>query len=255
MAEASPRRAGERLMPLLQVQAAGRNFGGVAALTDVSIDIDEGETVGLIGPNGAGKSTLLNVIAGVVAPSFGTVRFAGREITGWPAHKVCRLGIAKTSQLTRPFSHLTVRQNIVTAAFLRHSDPAEAHRSAGHWMQQSGLIGIADRKSASLSTAERKRLEVARALATEPRLLLLDEVVAGLSPREVDDAVRWIAELSRSGLTLLVTEHLIPVVADLADRIVVLEQGRKICEETPEKALRDPQVWAAYLGTDHGPTA
>jgi len=233
---------------LLEVRGLNKHFGGVHALRSFDCDVAAGEVVGLIGPNGAGKSTLLNLLAGALRPSGGTIRFADTDITRWPTHAVCRFGIVKTSQITRPFAHLTVRENVLTAAFLRHSGPSEAADHADAWIQRLGLRQVLERHAGSLSTAQRKRLEVARALATEPRLLLLDEVFAGLNAFEIQDALTWASELSALGITILLTEHVLTPITALAHRTIVLDQGEKICDDLTGRALRDPRVLAAYLG-------
>lgn len=236
---------------LLELRGLRKTFGGIAALQAFDLDLRSGECVGLIGPNGAGKSTLLNLIAGVSTPTGGSLRFLGRDVTGWPAHRRCRLGIAKTFQITRPFAHLTVLENVMTASFLRHRHPAESRSRATQLLDQLGLAPLAYRSAGELSTAYRKRLEVCRALATEPKLLLLDEVFAGLSAAEMDEALSWARELSTMGITIIITEHLLPPITALAQRVIVLDQGQKICDDSTTCALQDPRVLTAYLGTDN----
>jgi branched-chain amino acid transport system ATP-binding protein len=236
---------------LLEIRGLEKRFGGVCALQSFDLDINQSETVGLIGPNGAGKSTLLNLIAGALKPSAGTIRFSGTDISRWPAHNVCRLGIVKTSQITRPFAHLSVRENVMTAAFLRHSEPKKARHYADKWITHIGLEAVAQRTAGSLSTSQRKRLEVARALATEPQFLLLDEVFAGLTAFEVQEALLWASQLPALGVTILITEHVLAPITALARRTIVLDQGLKICDDLTERTLRDPRVLRAYLGDEN----
>lgn len=236
---------------LLEIRGLEKRFGGVCALRSFDLDINQSDSVGLIGPNGAGKSTLLNLIAGVLKPSAGTIRFSGTDISRWPADKVCRLGIVKTSQITRPFAHLSVCENVMTAAFLRHSEPKKARNYADKWITHIGLEAVAQRTAGSLSTSQRKRLEVARALATEPQLLLLDEVFAGLTAFEVQEALLWASQLPALGVTILITEHVLAPITALARRTIVLDQGLKICDDLTERTLRDPRVLRAYLGDEN----
>ncbi len=240
---------------LLEIRGLSKNFGGVVALQDFDLELRQEESLGLIGPNGAGKSTLLNLIAGVFPPTSGRLWFRGGDTTGLPAHKLCLLGIAKTFQITRPFAHLSVLENVTTAAFLHHPSPVTARRRAREWIAWVGLEHVRDRAAGTLSTAQRKRLEVARALATEPQLLLLDEVFSGLNGSEIEEALEWAGRIPALGVTLIVTEHLVRPVAALARRVVALEQGVKICDDTTGQTLQHPLVRQAYFGSTDEPAA
>ncbi len=239
--------------PILEVEGVTKRFGGLVALDNVSFNVYEGEILGLIGPNGAGKTTLFNVITGVYKPEAGRVVFKGTDITGWPPHKIARLGIARTHQIVKPFGDLTVLENtMVGALFGRHYGRIgedEARRIAEEVLEFVGLGDKKDMPARVLNVQEKKRLELARALAEDPELLLLDEVLAGLTPTEVE---RMLALLRRvreeKGVTIIMIEHVMHAVMNLADRIVVLHFGRKLAEGTPEEVANNPEVIAAYLG-------
>lgn len=241
-------------MPLLEVERVRKGFGGVRAVHDVSFALEAGELIGIMGPNGSGKTTLFNVIAGALAPDAGHVRLDGREIGGLPSHRVCAHGIARTFQLVRPFAGLTALENVLVGRLFGRrrdagaGDVAEAERLLG-------LVGLEDRASvpaARLTLIDRKRLELARALATAPRLLLLDEFLAGLNPAETATAMALIRRLVTDGLTVLMVEHIVWALMELSRRIVVLSAGEKIAEGSPETVAADPAVVDVYLGTDRG---
>ena len=234
--------------PLLAVTNLSRRFGGVLAVDGVSIAADEGRITGLIGPNGAGKTTLFGLISGFVAPNDGEIRYAGEPIIRLPTHERARRGIARTFQIVQPFAGLTVRENIVVGAHLRHRARADAVAAADVVGREVGLGGMLDRPADTLTVAGRKRLELARALATEPKLLLLDEVLAGLNPTEIREIVPVIRKLCARGITIMMIEHVMQAVMSLSEHIFVLAEGRIIAEGTPAQVAADRAVIEAYLG-------
>ncbi len=236
---------------MLQVDGLYKSFRGLHAVQNASFDVPEGAIVGLIGPNGAGKTTCFNMIAGVYRPDAGRARFAGREIQGLRPDQVCAAGIGRTFQIVKPFAGLSVLDNIVVGALLRSKDVPAAKSYAAGIMERLGLGAKRDLPASSLTLPDRKRLEVARALATRPRLLLLDEVMAGLRPTECDQIVAVFRELNRAeGLTILLIEHVMRAVMALAQRIVVLHHGEVIARGAPDEVVRDPAVLESYLGEE-----
>ncbi|MBN9084424.1 MAG: ABC transporter ATP-binding protein [Rhizobiales bacterium 62-17] len=238
---------------MLEVRELSKRFGGIRAVDSASLDINEGEIVALLGPNGAGKTTLFAAIAGFVRPDAGSVRLIGSDITGLPPHVICARGLVRTFQIVQPFGALTVRENIAVGAHLHHASRRQALTRAEEVAEQVGLAPRLDQPAATLTVAGRKRLELARALATDPKLLLLDEVMAGLNPTEVSEIVPVIQAIRGSGVTILLIEHVMQAVVSLAERAYVLNNGRIIASGTTAEVASDPQVIEAYLG--HGAAA
>lgn len=237
-------------MRILKLRGVSKRFGGLQAVKDVSFHIDGNEIVGLIGPNGAGKTTIFNLISGVYRPDAGQIFVLDRPVTGLPPHRIAQLGVARTHQVVRPLQELTVLENVmVGASFGQHQHRlGKAHEIAEEALKKVGLERKADSLAGSLNMAEKKRLEVARALAAEPRLLLLDEVLAGLNPTEVQEMVEVIRSLRREDLAILIIEHVMTAIMSLSDRIIVLDQGKVIAEGSPQEVAEDPAVQEAYLG-------
>lgn len=236
---------------LLSLTAVCKRFRGLIALDRVSFEVNESAIFAVIGPNGAGKTTLFNIIAGAMAPDDGTIVFAGESIGGLPADAICRRGIARTFQLVRPFPALSVEDNVIVGALLHRRDVGAARDCAQSLLRRLDLFDRRRRIASTLTLPDRKRLEVARALATGPRLLLLDEVMAGLRPTETDRMVAILRDLNReSGLTILLIEHVMRAVMALASRVLVLDHGVAIAEGAPEAIVRDPAVVQSYLGAE-----
>jgi branched-chain amino acid transport system ATP-binding protein len=233
---------------LLEVQGVSKRFGGLQALQGVSFEVGEGEIVGLIGPNGAGKTTLFNVITGVYLADAGRVLVRGENVTGEPAHRLCRRGVARTFQISKPFVNLTVLQTVRIGALNRLQDMKTATGRALEVLAQVGLVDKRDHLGRQLTVVERKRLELARALATGPALLLLDEVAAGLRPPEIQEMIALVRRVSAEGVGVLIIEHVLEAVMRLSARIVVLNHGEVIAQGRPEELVKDARVVAAYLG-------
>jgi branched-chain amino acid transport system ATP-binding protein len=238
---------------VLRISNVGMRFGGLWALSEVSFDIDRGSVVGLIGPNGSGKTTLMNVVSGVYKPTTGEVWYGDKRIADVPTHDVCHLGIARTFQIVKPFASLSVRENVaVGAMYGRHGAKRSTRKSfdrAQELLEIVGLARVADRPASDLTIPDRKRLEVAKALALDPDVLLLDEVMAGLNATEVDEALELLRDVNKRGVTLIVVEHLMKAIVSISTTIVVLAEGKKIAQGAPSEVLASQQVIEAYLGS------
>jgi branched-chain amino acid transport system ATP-binding protein len=234
----------------LQVEGISKAFSGLRALDDVSFTLESGQIVGLIGPNGAGKTTLFNIISGSLRPDSGRVYFAGQDITGWPAHRVARCGLARTFQLMKPFASLSVLDNVTVATLQRYHNKAQAKQAARSVIERVGLDPWVNQLAGVLSTAGRKRLELAKALALQPKLLLLDEVLAGITPSERAVLLDMLREILAEGVTMLLVEHVMPAVMSLSDRVLVLHHGKLLASGTPDEITRNQHVIDAYLGED-----
>jgi branched-chain amino acid transport system ATP-binding protein len=233
---------------LLEVRGVSRFFGGLAALTDVDFSIAKGEALGLIGPNGAGKTTMFNVVNGFYPPSRGEVLFKGERISGLKPHEICKRGLARTFQVVKPLQRMSTLDNVVASAFLRSKGKAEAIERAEEVLKFTNLWEDRELLSKSLPLGKRKRLEIARALATGPELLLLDEACAGLNPSELEESIGIIRRIRERGITIMIIEHHMKVIMALSDRIVVLTYGQKLAEGAPAEIARNPEVIKAYLG-------
>jgi branched-chain amino acid transport system ATP-binding protein len=234
---------------ILRAEKVSKRFGGLKAVDEVELQLAENEILGVIGPNGAGKTTLFSLIAGSIPPTSGTVRLGERVISGLPAHRAVHAGVVRTHQIVRPFANLTVLENVMVGAIYGKRGPTGARDRALEVMQFVGLADRASQLPPGLTLAGRKRLELARALATEPRVLLLDEVIAGVNPAEAQQMAELIRNVRKMrGLSIIMIEHVMPAVMSLSDRVIVLDAGKKISEGKPQDVVRDPKVVAAYLG-------
>jgi branched-chain amino acid transport system ATP-binding protein len=233
----------------LVVKDLSKSFGGLRAVQGVNLTVRENEILALIGPNGAGKTTAFNLIMGFYRPDGGSVVAFGREIVGLRPHDVCKHGLARTFQVAKPFGGMTVLENVMTGSFLRHRQPTAARDKAREAIAFVGLSARENTPARDLTTIDQRRLEMARALATQPRMLLLDEVMAGLNPAEVDQAVALVQKLAAQGLSIVIVEHLMRAVMALAKHIIVLDHGQKIAEGNPTEVIANPEVIRAYLGS------
>jgi branched-chain amino acid transport system ATP-binding protein len=235
-------------MALLELRRLTKRFGGLLANDQVDLLVNEGEIVGLIGPNGAGKTTLFNCIAGFYPPTGGEVLFRGEEITGLPSNEICRKGIARTFQIVRIFKELSVLDNVMVGAFNRVAAAGRARQKALEVLEFCNLSSKRNLLAGGLTIADKKRLEVAKAFATEPAVLMLDEAMAGLNQTETAEAVALIKKIRQAGTTIILVEHVMEVVMPISNRVVVLESGKKIAEDAPEKVIHNDEVIKAYLG-------
>jgi branched-chain amino acid transport system ATP-binding protein len=238
-------------MPILEGQAVTKYFGGLAAVFNVDFHVEQGETLGLIGPNGAGKTTLFNLISAALTPNSGEIRFKGRNITGLAPFKICRMGVARTFQTVKIFADLPVISNVVLGSYFGMSSgrsSAEALGEAAEWLEFVGLSAAKETPAKDLTLANQKRLEVARALATGPKLLLLDEIMAGLTATEVAEAMELVAKIRKQGITVIMIEHVMKAIMRVCDRIMVLHHGAKLAEGTPKEITTSKEVIKVYLG-------
>jgi branched-chain amino acid transport system ATP-binding protein len=237
---------------ILRVEGIAKNFGALSALSEVSFRLFQGECLGIIGPNGSGKSTLFNVLCGVLRADRGAVFLEGQRIDRLPAYRICRLGLIKTAQVVQPFPEMTVLENVMVGGLYgRNLSLVEARQQALEIMDWTGLESVASQPAQSVTLAHRRRLELARALATRPKVLLLDENLAGLMPAEVEGVLHLLREINARGITLVVVEHIMQAVLGLCRRVMVLDSGRKLTEGNPEEVIKDPQVIESFLGADY----
>jgi branched-chain amino acid transport system ATP-binding protein len=237
-------------LSLLELREVSKNFGGLKAVSKVSLKLETGEILGIIGPNGAGKTTLFNLITGFFKADSGDISFEGENLISLKPHRICQKGMVRTFQIVKPFLQLSVLENVVIAALNREKTMKEAYEKALGTIEFVGLKGKQETLATGLTLPHRKRLELARALATQPKLILLDEVMAGLTPTEVDELIRLIEEVNRRGVTILLIEHVMRGVMALSKRVIVLNYGEKISEGIPEEVVRNRQVIEAYLGEE-----
>lgn len=238
-------------MAFFEVTNLFKSFGGLAAVNGVSFRVEKGQTFGLIGPNGSGKTTVFNLINGFFRPDRGEILFEGRKISRLKTHQICRLGIARTFQVVKPLKRMTVLDNVMASTFLRAESRRAAKTEAIQIVEQYGLGQYRDRMARSLPIELRKRLEVARAMATKPKLLMLDETSAGLNPSELEHSIALIAKIKAAGVTIIIVEHIMKMMMTVSDRILCINHGTPVAEGTPEEVASNPEVIAAYLGEDY----
>lgn len=239
---------------ILETTGLTKRFGGLTAVNDLTLYVDQGEAVGLIGPNGAGKTTAFNMISGAYKPTEGKVMFLDEDITGMPAADVCKKGIGRTFQVVKPFGDMTVIENVMVGGFVHTNKRAESRKTAEGVLRLVGMDHIANRKAKDLTLPQRKRLEIARALATQPKLLLLDEVLAGLNPTEIEEAIELVRKINSTGISILMIEHVLQATMAICSRIYVLDYGKLIANGTPAEVTSNPEVIKAYLGDDYETT-
>jgi branched-chain amino acid transport system ATP-binding protein len=236
---------------LLKINKVSKKFGGLQALKEVDLYVEEGKIIGLIGPNGAGKTTLFNLITGFHKPDGGSIYFQNEDITNFPAHQICQKGIARTFQIAKPFENLTVFKTVTIGALVHSNTVKQAEEKAERLLHYLKLENKREKLGRSLTVVERKRLELARALASEPKVLLIDEVIAGLNPTEIDEIGEIIRGLVKSGITIFMIEHVMRAILSLTEKVFVLDAGAKIAEGDPKDLLIDPVVIEAYIGREH----
>ncbi len=235
-------------MEILQVENLTMKFGSLAAVDQVSLSVKQGEIIGLIGPNGAGKTTFFNCLTGYLAPQEGSIQFDGHRVSGLRPNRICKLGLARTFQIVQVFREMTTWENVMLGAFCRTSNAAEAYEQALDTLKFTGLYEKRDARVGNLTIADHKRLEISKALATQPRLLMLDEAMAGLNATETNEAIELIRKIRGRGITLIIVEHVMEVIMSISERVVVFDSGKKIAEDVPEKIVKNPRVIEAYLG-------
>lgn len=237
-------------MDILEVNALTMLFGSLSALKEVSLSVKSGEILGLIGPNGAGKTTLFNCITGYLSSSLGSIHFQGKEITRFPPHRICHLGICRTFQIVQVFQEMTVLENVMMGSFCHHANARKSMELAQEILELTGLAEKSDQIAGNLTLVDQKRIELSRALATQPKLLLLDEVMAGLNPTETEEAVELVRKVHRKGITLIVVEHVMEVIMNLCERIAVFDSGQLIADGPPGEIVHNDRVIEAYLGEE-----
>lgn len=236
---------------IIVVENLTKQFGGLKAVDNVSVHLNRGEILGLIGANGAGKTTLFNMISGVLPASSGTITYEGTQIQKKKPHEICKMGIGRTYQIVQPFTTLTLLENVLAGALMRHPKVSEAREIAEGIIDMLGISHLKDVRGASLTLIQLKRMEIARALATEPKVLLLDEVMAGLNPGERVDLLETMQQIKQTGISIIIIEHIMKVIMTLADRAYVLNQGKLIAEGTPTEVMENPEVIKSYIGERH----
>ncbi len=238
-------------MEILNVENLTMRFGNLTAVDDVSLSVRQGEIIGLIGPNGAGKTTFFNCLTGYLNPRSGSVRFENHDITGLKPNRICKVGLARTFQIVQVFKEMTTWENVIVGAFCRTADAARAYDQTLEILKFTGLYEKKDFRVGNLTIADQKRLEISKALATRPSLLMLDEAMAGLNATETNEAIELIKKIRDRGITLMIVEHVMEVIMSISGRVVVFDSGKKIAEDSPDKIVKDPRVIEAYLGGDY----
>ena len=238
-------------MEILNVKNLTMKFGNLTAVDDVSLSVRQGEIVGLIGPNGAGKTTFFNCLTGYLNPRSGSVRFENHDITGLRPNKICKAGLARTFQIVQVFKDMTTWENVIVGAFCRTTDAAQAYGKALEILKFTGLYEKKDFLVGNLTIADQKRLEISKALATQPKILMLDEAMAGLNATETNEAIELIKKIRDRGVTLIIVEHVMEVIMSISERVVVFDSGKKIAEDSPDKIVKNPRVIEAYLGESY----